>query len=134
MLTRHVLRCAVAHRASLAAPQPDVFAGEYSARRLADLKLRVVEHNVLTITKYYTRISTTRLAELLDLTPAEVRRRGTRGRGRGAVRERVRRHSACRTRLHRRAEGVTPHRAAAASAPVLLLTEATLVCGCARAG
>jgi 26S proteasome regulatory subunit N5 len=50
-----------------------MFAGEYGAKRLADLKLRVVEHNVLVVTKYYTRISTTRLAELLDLKPEEVR-------------------------------------------------------------
>jgi 26S proteasome regulatory subunit N5 len=50
-----------------------VFAGEYGARRLADLKLRVVEHNVLVVSKYYTRITTARLAELLDLKPEEVR-------------------------------------------------------------
>jgi hypothetical protein len=53
--------------------QADVFAGEYGAKRLADLKLRVIEHNVLVVSKYYTRISTARLAELLDLTPLEVR-------------------------------------------------------------
>lgn len=53
--------------------QSDVFAGEYGAKRLADLKLRVIEHNVLVVTKYYTRITTARLAELLDLTPLEVR-------------------------------------------------------------
>lgn len=53
--------------------QPDVFAGEYGAKRLADLKLRVIEHNVLVVTKYYTRITTARLAELLDLKPEEVR-------------------------------------------------------------
>lgn len=51
------------------AAEADIFAGEYGARRLADLKLRVVEHNVLTVARYYTRITTTRLAELLDLTP-----------------------------------------------------------------
>lgn len=55
--------------------QADVFAGEYGAKRLADLKLRVIEHNVLVVSKYYTRISTARLAELLDLTPEEVRLR-----------------------------------------------------------
>lgn len=53
--------------------QTDVFAGEYGPKHLADLKLRVIEHNVLVVSKYYTRISTTRLAELLDLTPLEVR-------------------------------------------------------------
>lgn len=56
--------------------QADVFAGEYGAKRLADLKLRVIEHNVLVVSKYYTRISTARLAELLDLTPEEVRLKG----------------------------------------------------------
>lgn len=54
-----------------------MFAGEYGAKRLADLKLRVIEHNVLVVSKYYTRISLTRLAELLNLTPLEVR--GLRG-------------------------------------------------------
>lgn len=53
--------------------QSDVFAGEYGPKRLADLKLRVIEHNVLVVTKYYTRITTARLAELLDLKPEEVR-------------------------------------------------------------
>jgi hypothetical protein len=53
-----------------------VFAGEYGAKRLADLKLRVIEHNVLVVSKYYTRITTARLAELLDLKPLEVRGRG----------------------------------------------------------
>jgi hypothetical protein len=55
------------------AAQSDVFAGEYGAKRLADLKLRVIEHNVLVVSKYYTRITTARLAELLDLKPLEVR-------------------------------------------------------------
>jgi len=44
---------------------------------MADLKLRVIEHNVLVVSKYYTRITTTRLAELLDLKPEEVSRRHT---------------------------------------------------------
>lgn len=56
--------------------QSDVFAGEYGAKRLADLKLRVIEHNVLVVSKYYTRITTARLAELLDLNPEEVRTDG----------------------------------------------------------
>ncbi|GBF93932.1 26S proteasome non-ATPase regulatory subunit 12-like [Raphidocelis subcapitata] len=49
---------------------PDVFgaAAEGGPKRRADLQLRVVEHNVLTVAKYYTRISMARLAELLDLT------------------------------------------------------------------
>lgn len=53
--------------------ESDVFAGEYGTKRLEDLKLRVIEHNVLVVTKYYTKITTTRLAELLDLTPDKVR-------------------------------------------------------------
>lgn len=61
--------------------QADVFAGEYGAKRLADLKLRVIEHNVLVVSKYYTRISTARLAELLDLTPLEVSEQGGGGGG-----------------------------------------------------
>jgi 26S proteasome regulatory subunit N5 len=52
--------------------EPDVFDGEHGARHRAALQLRVVEHNVLVVARYYTRISTTRLAELLDLTPDKV--------------------------------------------------------------
>jgi 26S proteasome regulatory subunit N5 len=37
------------------------------------LKLRVNEHNVMVVSRYYTRISTHRLAELLDLSPEQVR-------------------------------------------------------------
>lgn len=54
------------------AVESDVFAGEYGSKRMADLKLRVIEHNVLVVSKYYTRITTTRLAELLDLKPEEA--------------------------------------------------------------
>ncbi|KIZ02997.1 26S proteasome non-ATPase regulatory subunit 12 [Monoraphidium neglectum] len=51
------------------AAEADVFgdAAEGGAKRREDLQLRVVEHNVLTVAKYYTRISMARLAELLDL-------------------------------------------------------------------
>lgn len=55
------------------AAESDVFSGEYGEKRQADLKLRVTEHNLLTVAKYYTRITTARLAELLDLTPDQVR-------------------------------------------------------------
>lgn len=64
--------------------QPDVFgaAAEGGAKRRADLQLRVVEHNVLTVAKYYTRISMARLAELLDLPQDKVgRARGHDGAG-----------------------------------------------------
>ncbi|WIA10564.1 hypothetical protein OEZ85_010751 [Tetradesmus obliquus] len=54
------------------AAESDVFSGEYGEKRQADLKLRVTEHNLLTVAKYYTRITTARLAELLDLTPDQA--------------------------------------------------------------
>ncbi|KAI5295547.1 hypothetical protein KEM52_001036 [Ascosphaera acerosa] len=37
-----------------------------------DLRKRVIEHNVRVVAKYYTRIQTSRLCELLDLTPEET--------------------------------------------------------------
>eukprot|EP00798_Chlamydomonas_sp_ICE-L_P019746 gene19746-26438_t len=48
----------------------DVFGD--NASRLADLRLRVIEHNVLVVAKYYTRVTMTRLSELLDLPQAEA--------------------------------------------------------------
>jgi len=56
------------------ATQPDVFGAkaEGGPKRRADLQLRVVEHNVLTVAKYYTRISMDRLAELLALPADQV--------------------------------------------------------------
>lgn len=39
-------------------------------KRYAELHKRVVEHNIRTVAKYYTRISTARLAQLLDLDKA----------------------------------------------------------------
>lgn len=48
----------------------EVFGGD--AKRLADLRLRTVEHNVLVVAKYYTRVTTQRLAQLLDLPLAEA--------------------------------------------------------------
>lgn len=51
-----------------------IFGGEAGAKRRADLRLRVIEHNVLVIAKYYSRITLARLAQLLDLSPADVRR------------------------------------------------------------
>jgi 26S proteasome regulatory subunit N5 len=38
-------------------------------RRFADLKKRVVEHNIRVLAKYYTRLTLPRLAQLLDLEP-----------------------------------------------------------------
>ena len=37
-------------------------------------RLRVTEHNVLVVCKYYSRIRLARLAQLLDLPPAETER------------------------------------------------------------
>lgn len=54
------------------AAQADLFTGENGTRAAAALKLRVVEHNLLVVGRYYKRISITRLAQLLDLTPDEV--------------------------------------------------------------
>ncbi|XP_030751890.1 26S proteasome non-ATPase regulatory subunit 12 [Sitophilus oryzae] len=50
-----------------------VFSGDDQAtKRWADLKSRVVEHNIRVMAKYYTRIKITRMAQLLDLSPAET--------------------------------------------------------------
>ena len=53
----------------------DAFAGEAGAKRRADLALRVEEHNMHVVGRYYSRITLARLAQLLDLTPeaAEAR-------------------------------------------------------------
>jgi len=49
------------------AAQTDVFGGAAAAKRMEDLNQRVVEHNILVIRKYYSRVTLTRLAELLNL-------------------------------------------------------------------
>ncbi|XP_066140222.1 26S proteasome non-ATPase regulatory subunit 12 [Euwallacea fornicatus] len=50
-----------------------VFSGdEQAAKRWIDLKSRVVEHNIRVMAKYYTRIKISRIAQLLDLSPAET--------------------------------------------------------------
>jgi len=43
-----------------------------SLERWQDLRKRVIEHNVRVVAKYYTRIYTSRLTELLDLNPDET--------------------------------------------------------------
>jgi 26S proteasome regulatory subunit N5 len=43
-----------------------------SFQRWQDLRKRVIEHNVRVIAKYYTRIHTSRLTELLDLNEEET--------------------------------------------------------------
>ena len=60
------------YRAEVAA-ESSVFGGESGKKRQEDLRLRVIEHNILVIAKYYARITVARLAQLLDLPAAEVR-------------------------------------------------------------
>ena len=52
--------------------EADIFGAEAGEKRRADLRLRVTEHNILVVAKYYARIQLPRLAQLLDLSPAEV--------------------------------------------------------------
>ena len=53
--------------------EASVFGGESGKKRRDDLRLRVIEHNILVISTYYSRITVARLAQLLDLPSAEVR-------------------------------------------------------------
>jgi len=45
---------------------------EPGVKRWADLKLRLVEHNIRVMAKYYTRIHISRMSVLLDLTETET--------------------------------------------------------------
>jgi len=45
---------------------------EEGNKRWADLKLRLVEHNIRVMAKYYTRVHLSRMAALLDLTEPET--------------------------------------------------------------
>ena len=54
--------------------EAEVFGGDMGAKRKADLRSRVTEHNILVISKYYSRLQLSRLAQLLDLSADEVRR------------------------------------------------------------
>ena len=54
------------------AAQEEVFGGAGGEARLKALRLRVTEHNVLVVAKYYSRLTLARLAELLDLPAEEV--------------------------------------------------------------
>jgi len=60
-------------KGSVDSPPTDVFDinTEEGKKRWRDLKDRVVEHNILIMAKYYTRINLQRMAELLDLSVAE---------------------------------------------------------------
>lgn len=57
-----------------ACPATDAFDAktEEGVKRWADFKTRIVEHNMRVMAKYYTRIRTKRMAELLDLTEEET--------------------------------------------------------------
>lgn len=52
------------------AAETEVFAGEYGKQAIENFKLRIIEHNVLVVSKYYSNVRMARLAELLDL-PAD---------------------------------------------------------------
>mmetsp|Transcript_15674 Transcript_15674/g.53497 ORF Transcript_15674/g.53497 Transcript_15674/m.53497 type:complete len:499 (+) Transcript_15674:237-1733(+) len=54
------------------AAEAGLFGGDAGAKRKADLKQRVVEHNVLVVAKYYRCVTLKRLSELLDLTVPEA--------------------------------------------------------------
>ena len=45
---------------------------EVGEKRWTDLKARIVEHNIMMMAKYYTKIRLTRMAKLLALTEAET--------------------------------------------------------------
>jgi len=57
------------------AAEAEVFTGEVGAKRRADLALRVQEHNVHVVARYYSRISLTRLSALLELSVADAEAR-----------------------------------------------------------
>ena len=50
----------------------DIFGGESGEKRKKDLHSRVIEHNILIISKYYSQMQISRLATLLDLSAEEV--------------------------------------------------------------
>ncbi|PSC75238.1 26S proteasome non-ATPase regulatory subunit 12 [Micractinium conductrix] len=52
------------------AAQEEVFGGDEGKQRQEDFRLRVIQHNLQVIAGYYSRISLTRLAQMLDL-PAD---------------------------------------------------------------
>ncbi|XP_077979874.1 26S proteasome non-ATPase regulatory subunit 12-like [Glandiceps talaboti] len=69
--------CAIYERelktGSTANPATDVFPDDDNGKkRWDDFRIRVVEHNIRVMAKYYTRISTKRMAELLELTESET--------------------------------------------------------------
>ncbi|KAF7591859.1 hypothetical protein BBP40_001056 [Aspergillus hancockii] len=53
-------------------PNPSQSADDQPYKRFQDLRKRVIEHNVRTVAKYYTRIQMGRLTQLLDLAEEET--------------------------------------------------------------
>lgn len=51
---------------------PEVFAGAKAQKRMEDLRLRVIQHNILVVAKYYSRVTLPRLAQLLALSVDEA--------------------------------------------------------------
>lgn len=54
------------------AQQTEVFGGENGAARIEALRLRVTEHNILVVSKYYSQLTLARLSQLLSLPAAQV--------------------------------------------------------------
>lgn len=54
------------------ASETEIFGSDEGKKRSEDLKLRTIEHNVLIISQYYSKISLHRLGELLCLSPEET--------------------------------------------------------------
>lgn len=50
----------------------DIFGGPKGAAALKDLQLRVIQHNILVVSKFYSRITLSRLGQLLDLPNEEA--------------------------------------------------------------
>lgn len=57
---------------TLALPATDAFKNEEGVKRWNDFKIRIVEHNMRVMAKYYNRIHAKRMSELLDLTEEET--------------------------------------------------------------
>ena len=52
--------------------EAEVFGGERGQKVRGDLRARVTEHNILVVSKYYSRLQLARLSQLLDLPAEEV--------------------------------------------------------------
>ncbi|AQK76349.1 26S proteasome non-ATPase regulatory subunit 12 homolog B [Zea mays] len=52
--------------------EKDLLGGALGAKASEDLRLRIIEHNILVVSKYYARVTLERLADLLCLTLQEA--------------------------------------------------------------